>query len=866
MKSKLAAILAGPGLLAIAAGAHAQPAANTPEVEKELLGEIVVTARRQAETLQDVPQTVSVVTDKVLEEYVIIDFEDISQIVPGITLEGGTTGYQSNASVRGVRFQIESQASGPTTQFYVNEAPIEANSVFQAQYDIGQIEVLKGPQGATRGLSAPSGAFTLTTRPADPAGGWNGFIATTFDDHDGMNVQAALNVPIWEDKLALRVAGQMDESNANSIESINGIDDPLQDTDSYRASLTFTPADWFRARLMYQWLERRQETYGQYYVGPGATPANPNQQPLTQDQLRSLRDNPSTNDQRSEVATVNLDFSFAGQVLSYIGGWNDFELEDDSEGDPNNFIVGPALPLDNHATTEWTSHELRLSNEERLFNGLLDYSVGAFYQSIQGLTNNPSTSGYWPGSFGALGAVTGTTFIDDYQRITRVLSERDNSEESYYAGVDLHLLKGLEVSLGVRHIISKRDQVLTARQEGKGPNGLQLVNRGVVANCSGPITGLQVGGAAGFTLGNGTLQPSTFYPGTCDAAFATPFPLNLSPPIKDTTEDDVWNVAVSYEFTDNLMTYATAGTSFRNGPAFVVGGPGTNCLSTAYCQQYVTLNPETSIGYEVGFKSYLFERRGYFELALFQQTFDGFIVRGVGAPYRRGTTPLVSTGVFTYNADVVVEGFDALFNFDITDNWDAGLSVSYSDGQYDDALVPCRDSNFDGIPDANPLPGATPANPLGTGPAWDAAGGPPGPAVCANSDSATRAPPWNASLRSEFDFPAFTGTTAFIRGLYTYYAENDNAQEDQNFVVDAYGVLNLYIGLRSDSGTWDVQVFARNVLEDDTLRGFSDDFVSTGFSNPTNQQPYFPQTVQYNSFSIVPEREIGVTLRYNFGR
>ena len=122
--------------------------------------------------------------------------------------------------------------------------------------------------------------------------------------------------------------------------------------------------------------------------------------------------------------------------------------------------------------------------------------------------------------------------------------------------------------------------------------------------------------------------------------FATPFPLNLSPPIKDETKDDVWNAALSYELTENHMVYATAGTSFRNGPGFVVGGPGTMCANAAYCLPYVTLTPETSLGYEVGFKSYLFDRRGYFELAVFEQTYDGFIVRGPFVPYRR--TPIRS--------------------------------------------------------------------------------------------------------------------------------------------------------------------------------------------------------------------------------
>ena len=70
--------------------------------------------------------------------------------------------------------------------------------------------------------------------------------------------------------------------------------------------------------------------------------------------------------------------------------------------------------------------------------------------------------------------------------------------------------------------------------------------------------------------------------------------------------------------------------------------------------------------------------------------------------------------------------------------------------------------------------------------------------------------------------------------------------------------------------TWEVSAFAKNAMEDDTLRSFSDDFVSSGFNDPTapaaSPRPYFPQIVTYNSYSIVPEREIGITLRYNFGQ
>ena len=331
---------------------------------------------------------------------------------------------------------------------------------------------------------------------------------------------------------------------------------------------------------------------------------------------------------------------------------------------------------------------------------------------------------------------------------------------------------------------------------------MQLVNLGVVANCSGTISGIAVAPTnprASFTLGSGTREPSTFYPGTCDAVFATPFPLNLSPPIKDETKDDVWNAALSYEFTENLMVYATAGTSFRNGPGFVVGGPGTMCANAAYCLPYVTLTPETSLGYEVGFKSYLFDRRGYVELAVFEQTFDGFIVRGPFVPYRRQHHARSRATSFTYNADVIVTGFDALFNFDITDAWDAGLSVSYADGKYDDALVPCRDSNFDGVPDCQPASGRQRQRFLSVP-------GRPGmrPEVrpglrCAPQTTLPpgRRPGMRACGRS-LNSPCLPARPASSVACTRTMRRTTTREQDQNFVVDAYGVLNLYLGLRSD--------------------------------------------------------------------
>src|SRR3546814_5528527 len=94
--------------------------------------------------------TVNAVPKETLQKLNIQKFEDVQSIVPGLTMSAGTTGYTTAATIRGASFQVES-GSSPTVEFYLNDAPIQSNSLFNSMFDVGQIEVLRGPQGTQIG-------------------------------------------------------------------------------------------------------------------------------------------------------------------------------------------------------------------------------------------------------------------------------------------------------------------------------------------------------------------------------------------------------------------------------------------------------------------------------------------------------------------------------------------------------------------------------------------------------------------------------------------------------------------------------------------------------------------------------------------
>ena len=163
MATRLSYLLAGPSLLVIASAAMAQPAApnaaaatqqaNEAQAEAGQGDEIIVTARRRDERLQDVPQVITALTSEQLTKQNIRNFQDIQTLVPGLQIKMEANGIGSGAQIRGVQFDPNT-GSTATVQLYLNDVPVDS-TVLQTMYDIGQVEVQRGPQGTLPRTSGP---------------------------------------------------------------------------------------------------------------------------------------------------------------------------------------------------------------------------------------------------------------------------------------------------------------------------------------------------------------------------------------------------------------------------------------------------------------------------------------------------------------------------------------------------------------------------------------------------------------------------------------------------------------------------------------------------------------------------------------
>jgi outer membrane receptor protein involved in Fe transport len=180
-------------------------------------GEIIVTATKRNERLQDVPAAVSVVSADDLLEQGARNFADYATQVPGLSLTTARQGV-TQVVIRGIT--TGAAQPGSTTAFYVDEAPVGSVNAYTGgnaitpdldPSDLAQVEVLKGPQGTLYGAGAVGGLLkftTVTPHLAEFEGRIGGGVTTVSHSGDvGYSARAMVNIPLATDKLALHASG-----------------------------------------------------------------------------------------------------------------------------------------------------------------------------------------------------------------------------------------------------------------------------------------------------------------------------------------------------------------------------------------------------------------------------------------------------------------------------------------------------------------------------------------------------------------------------------------------------------------------------------------------------------------------------------
>lgn len=797
---------AGVSLMALSAPAFAQ---DVPADETASNEDIIVQARRKDESLQDVPLTVNAVSAAQIEKLNIRDLKDITTVVPGLVLNAGNRTTGVVASLRGLNVDVNSSGSNTSVQFYLNDSVISAGAVLQGMFDIGQVEVLRGPQGTLRGLASPSGSITITTkRPIFNE--WGGYVQGTATSLGAYNANGAVNVPVIDDVLAFRVAGFYEDNESNRVRSIYGLSEPEAKTRAFRASVRFAPTDTIEVNASYNHLVKNFVTFDQIESAIIANPAHVTSGSPATNTFITARDRLAVENvanvghQGFDVFNWQAKWSFAGQRLDYVGSFvkQDFRSTEPYDkgdyfgttvpGDPtlsnNNGTYTSASPTLNaqnaaqatHSFTTQESHELRLSSEERLF-GMFDYVAGLFVTKQVPWTDLVRINSVNPVT-GAIGSTSVT------QRRGRTI------ERAAFGNLTAHLGEATEVSGGIRFINYK-------------------------------------------TSTNGSSVAVPFGP-------------------SDTFKATIWTASIKHRFSDDVMVYATAGSSFRVGSGtngLIIGSSGITeaQIVDPYLKLLYANTPERSKSYEIGLRSTLFDKRLMINLSAFHQTFNNYIYPV--SPFYFLKNP---TGVNPVPADPAqvartistvaipvpakVDGFEAEIAFRPSESFNISATLAYAKAKITNGVVPCVYNTAADAQAALAGGGGTTTTQV---------------KQCNVTQSAGRIAPFTATVQSEYNHSLNDSMRAFLRGTLQIYGNSTNDEQNIYDDVPSYALLNLYAGVRAEDGHWELTAFAKNLTN--TFRVLSRDSSPQVVNGATQSN--------YRLVTTTDAREFGLSLKYAFG-
>lgn len=609
-----------------------------------LSADIIVTATRRAESLQDVPLAVDVVSGADLRKLNLFDFKDVQALSPGLQLTNND-GRSNVATLRGITFDPDAGAP-PAVDVFINEVPIDIQTAFTAIYDVGQIEILRGPQGIFRGRTSPAGAITLKTKRPD-MNSPEGYAQATLTDRRSFNFQTGLSVPIIQDVLAIRGAMLIDANRSNQVRHIDGTRS-RGDTESARITLGFTPSPNFEAYLTYQYLTSDVRPYVAVF-GDGNQPSllDPSRSgpAISLDDRLSVTEGVPRFQNRTNLITLEATYNMGWANLSFNGGYQKTLLLQSRDQDATNAIPNQTQMQTVVNPYETITGDLRLTSDG---DGPFSWNLGATYSHMRndvvvnqvadvfsGLTSTPlpADTGRFP-----VDVVVGVPVVSDIYSVTGSLG--------------YELTPALKLEVGARYNWSEtsRQSFLTVVLPSLGVT--QLENYPTIANPQQNFKAV-TGGAS-----------------------------------------------LTWEVTPDFTTYASYGRSFRPGTV-AVG------VSTPLDGDILSTPKETSDAGELGVKASLFDRRLSVNIAAFYQRFKNYIgyeanlttnVTRLLGQVDAAPTPLPSFG------DASSRGIEAQVMARMTDNFDLSVNASYADAHYDDAQIYCNDYNGDGIPDSDGVP------------------------------------------------------------------------------------------------------------------------------------------------------------------
>ncbi len=668
-----------PLLLASAAGlftvpgvamAQEDPGAEAGEGAADV---IIVTARRQDETLQEVPVTITSVGAETLEKYNVDQVADVTSRVPTLNVQVGGSGSGGQLSLRGVGSSNISAAFDSAVAFDFDGVQVSTMRLVQAGFfDTQQIDVLKGPQSLFFGKSASAGVFSI--KSANPTPTWEFGAKASYEiEEKGYTVGGFVSGPI-SDTLGVRLAAQYNEidefvelqAGTPAVNQFRG-----QKNFVGRATFEWNPVAGLNANLKMQYVKNSgdgaiqhsdincgangiadpvfllggglvipagndcNDSDGKYYLPDTAAPLAVSV-PTATGPSKAVGYNGvpfSTTELFFSRLKLDLDLSDTIKLVSTTG----FVDLDATDVDNYSYVgqFAPGIPAgvgtsDPRNTLSQVTQELRLATD---FDSPINFQVGGFYEWREFLFDTSQQAVNI--SLVAPDPITGFTFDWDKAQTTKT------EAFSFFASTIFEVTDRLELSGGVRWTDESKTSTISVPY------------------------------VHAFLSAGPAFIDSGFFSGPIDF------------------NDSNWSpeVTVKYQASDDVNVFASFKTGFKSGGVDNSALPSASLLGFGDSDPAVRqatadaliYQSETAIGGEVGVKSQFNGRTVTFNATAYYYVFDDLQVQNFDA---------AAIQFNTLNAgEVTTKGIDVTFGWrPPVDGLDLSANLSYLDAQFSDTF------------------------------------------------------------------------------------------------------------------------------------------------------------------------------------
>ncbi len=593
--------------------------------EALMLEEVIVTAQKREQSLQEVPVSVSAVSGDQISNSGMTNLTDLSSYVPNLKINEGPT--ENGIYIRGLG-SGENQGFEQSVGMFVDGVYAGKARQFQSPFlDVGSVEVLRGPQGTLYGKNTIAGSITITS--AKPTDEVEASFMTEYEfEEGGQTTEAIASGPLTEN-LAGRIALRYTEADGFMDNTLQDEEETDVNALAGRVSLLWTPSD--ELDVLFKYESANTETAGKNNRVVDATPlqlaayqaADPS---FEIDEYQRSTSDAETMDVDSESFTLNVNYDLGSHELTSITAYSTFEADDDFDAD---FSPADVISVQLNQEYEQVSQEFRLTSE---LGDKFDYIAGVYYQTSEFETDRLLGTGADMAALDpALAPVASAAgFNSNFSQ--------DSKTYAAFGSLSWHPTDDMHWTLGLRY----------TKEEKEAERSLAVTDYLSTTPSADP--------AAIFIMNNvfGIYTHEIEDDHTSE---------NVSPSLK-----------FQYDFNSDVMLYASLSKAFKSGGYSESGTTGDDAIEHGGIPTTFGFDEEEALAFEVGGKTTLLDGAAILNFALFRTEYDDLQVSAYD-----GVSFVVGNAAQAISQGIEVDGMIRL-----TESLTMTGSMAYLDATYDE--------------------------------------------------------------------------------------------------------------------------------------------------------------------------------------